>query len=326
VRRVATFIAKLGTVGLWLALLMGLAGQWAWPLELFANFRVQYAVLLFGCMAIALAVRQFKWALAAAVSAVLTTTSVFLYIGWPNAAPILRESADTFRLITFNVWFRNQDLRPLARYLEASGADAVVLLELDAPRAVQLRKLLPSYRYSQIGNEPHGAVMLSRWPLFDQRFESLCVGCASIARARLDWHGQQLTLLGVHLHWPLGPSVARLRGEELQGLAQLVGSTTQGAILLGGDFNLTPWSRYFRQFVASSGLRDCAQLQGWNPTWPRSPAVLGIRIDQCFASAAWRTLDVRVGPHLGSDHLPNVVDLRLAPSSARQSLAHASTN
>jgi endonuclease/exonuclease/phosphatase (EEP) superfamily protein YafD len=84
--------------------------------------------------------------------------------------------------------------------------------------------------------------------------------------------------------------------------------------LLGGDFNLTPWSRYFTQFVANSGLVDCARQQGWNPTWPRSPKVLGIRIDQCFASDGWRTIDVSVGPRLGSDHLPNIVDLRLAGS------------
>ena len=315
-RSATAFIAKLGTVGLTLALLAGWAGRWAWPLELFANFRVQYAVLLLGCMAILLVVRQFKWALATAVVCLLSATTVLRYTGWPNSVSSEHTSVDTFRFITFNVWFRNRDLQPIANYLDASGADAVVLLELDAPEAQRLRKLLRSYPFAQIGNTPHGAVIFSRWPLFEQRFESLCAGCVSIARARLDWRGQQLTLLGAHLHWPLGAAVARLRAEELQALAQLVSTSTQGPTLLGGDFNLTPWSGYFTQFTSSSGLSDCARRQGWNPTWPRSPAVLRIRIDQCFASSAWQTIGVSVGPELGSDHLPNVVDLRLATSGA----------
>jgi endonuclease/exonuclease/phosphatase (EEP) superfamily protein YafD len=309
-------LAKLGALALATALLLGWVGRWAWPFELFANFRVQYAALLFPCAAILLALKQYKWGLGTALGAILTAASVFAYAGWPDSAQAGRDPA-AFRLITFNVWFRNTDLRRLATYLEQSAADAAVLLELDRSSALQLRQLLPSYGFSQIGSEPHGAVIFSRWPLRDQAFESLCAGCVSIASARLDWQGRTINLLGAHLHWPIGPTAARLRARELQGLAQLV--RQRGVVtLLGGDFNLTPWSRYFDDFLDGSGLQDCAKHQGWKPTWPRAAPLLGIRIDHCFASPGWQTVRVSVGPPLGSDHLPNVVDLTL-PAPDRRS-------
>jgi endonuclease/exonuclease/phosphatase (EEP) superfamily protein YafD len=302
-------LAKLGALALAVASLLGWAGRWAWPFELFANFRVQYAVLFFAVAALLLALKHYQWALGTALAAILTAASVFAYAGWPQSVPTLRDPA-AFRLVTFNVWFRNTDLRRVATYLEQSAADAVVLLELDRPKALQLRALLPSYGFAQIGNEPHGAVIFSRWPLLEQRFESLCTGCVSIASARLDWRGRQIDLIGAHLHWPIGAAAAGLRARELQGLAQ-VSRQRAAATLLGGDFNLTPWSRYFSEFVGSSGLVDCAERQGWKPTWPRASRLLGIRIDHCFASREWRTVQVSVGPPLGSDHLPNVVDLTL---------------
>lgn len=310
-----SWIAKAGTVATCFGLLCGLLGKLAWPLELFANFRVQYTVLLAICAFALLLSRQFRWALAATVAAAYCATSIVAHTGWPWPVAAVRES-NTFRLVTFNVWFRNQDLARVASYLERTRADVVVLLELSAPRAHVLAQMLPSYPHAHIDTAEHGAVIFSRWPIAEQRFEPLCAGCTRIARVDLDWRGERVTVLGAHLHWPIGPRDSKLRGAELAALTALAHSQT-GPTLLGGDFNLTPWSRYFDAFVAGSGLTDCARGQGWKPTWPSAPAALWIRIDQCFASTNWQTRAVMVGPDLGSDHLPNIVDLALTGSVPR---------
>lgn len=78
-----------------------------------------------------------------------------------------------------------------------------------------------------------------------------------------------------------------------------------------GDFNITPWSPHFRAFIEASGLSDCAIGHGLDPTWPSQLLALGIRIDHCFKSPHWRTLDARVGPSVDSDHRPMLVDLQL---------------
>jgi endonuclease/exonuclease/phosphatase (EEP) superfamily protein YafD len=38
-----------------------------------------------------------------------------------------------------------------------------------------------------------------------------------------------------------------------------------------------------------------------------------MRIDHCWVSHHWRSVDVRLGPSTGSDHLPLIVDLAWAP-------------
>lgn len=305
-----SWAAKAGIAATSLGLLCGLFGELAWPLELFANFRVQYAVLLAGLALCLLLLRQWRWAFVALVLAGYCAASVASHTGWPWPYVGAREPG-SFRLVTFNVWYRNQELERVATYLEQTGADAVVLLELSPQRAHLLAELLPSYPHVQIDTAAHGAVIFSRWPILEQRFEPLCAGCTRIARAALAWRETQVTLLGAHLHWPIGPVAAKLRSAELGALAQLA-RLQNGPTLLGGDFNLTPWSRYFDAFVADSGLADCARGHGWKPTWPQRPAALWIRIDQCFASSHWQTQAVMVGPNLGSDHLPNVVDVTLA--------------
>jgi endonuclease/exonuclease/phosphatase (EEP) superfamily protein YafD len=310
-----TRTGKFVTVASALGLLCGYGGQLAWPLELFANFRVQYGIAFVVGGACLLAARNFRWGLFALSSAAFCMISVLVQAGWPwSNIPILTPAdasrRATFRLVYFNTWFRNQDLTRTAAYLERVGADAVILLELNAGAARRLQALLPSYRFAHIDTEPHGAVFFSRWPLADQQFWPLCSQCTRMARATLYWRGQAITLLGAHLHWPIGPQAATLRRAELQALARLARSQPQ-ATLLAGDFNLTPWSLYFDEFLEGSALADCGRGRGLLPTWPAQLASFGIRIDHCFASQDWQTAGIGVGPELGSDHLPSVVDLTL---------------
>ena len=89
---------------------------------------------------------------------------------------------------------------------------------------------------------------------------------------------------------------------------------TSEPLIVAGDFNVTPWSRHFRTALERSGLNDCAAGHGLAPSWPSQFPPLGIRIDHCWASHHWRSIDVRLGPSHGSDHLPLIADLALAAS------------
>jgi endonuclease/exonuclease/phosphatase (EEP) superfamily protein YafD len=115
-------------------------------------------------------------------------------------------------------------------------------------------------------------------------------------------------LLGVHLHWPLSGWSSRLRNEELRSIAAWA-REQQDPVLVAGDFNITPWSAHFAELLSRSGLRDCAQGEGLRGSWPAQLPLFRIRIDHCLASAHFRTVEVRVGPMLRSDHLPVSADL-----------------
>lgn len=304
-------------IGGWLGLLVGFAGRWAWPLDLFSHFRIQYAVVLaLACVALAL-LRRPRIAVIALVGAVLAAASIVPYTGWQSqsaqaALTAQDEFQGEFRFVTFNVFYRNRNLAGIADYLQHVDADAVALQELEPPQARQLEALLlPSYPHvSAPAQNPYGAIIFSRWPIAYGETIQLVPGGARIAKTTIDWRGHPVTLIAAHLHWPIGSRNSHLRNAELQQLA-LLAKTIQGPLLIGGDFNVTPWSQNFREAIDESGLQDCSQGQGLIATWPTFFALASIQIDHCLASGDWRVISVRTGPSLGSDHYPVINDFEL---------------
>lgn len=307
--RIAGKLAIFAAIGAWLGFLAGFAGRWAWPLDLFAHFRIQYAVVLALACVTLLLLRRPRVAAVALTGAIATTASVIAYTGW-HLQPAQAASRD-FRFVTFNVFYRNRNLAGIANYLRRIDADVVALQELEAPQALQLAALLPSYPHvSAQAQSRYGAIIFSRWPITTDETIELVPGGARVEKTVIDWRGRPVTLIGAHLHWPIYPRTAHLRNAELHELAQLARSI-DGPLLVGGDFNITPWSPNFRDAVAESGLQDCAHGQGLVTTWPTFFAPASIRIDHCLASEDWRVVAMRTGPGLGSDHYPVVNDFEL---------------
>ena len=77
-----------------------------------------------------------------------------------------------------------------------------------------------------------------------------------------------------------------------------------------GDFNCAPWSPHFRRLCGGAKLRDAARGSGFAPTWYPSRVPIGIPIDHVLVGPAVAVEEHRVGPALGSDHRPVLVDLR----------------
>lgn len=298
------------TLALWLGFLAGYAGRWFWVLDLFAHFRVQYAVLFALAATVLLFAHRPLAAGLAVAGALLIAVSILRYTGW-HSQPA-QAAAREFRFVTFNQYFSNQDYAGIGSYLEQGGADVVAMQEVKSREAaLQLAAHLPSYPHVYANAwYPYGAVIYSRWPISAAETIQLVPGGARVAKTTLDWRGSPVTVIGAHLHWPIGANNVRLRNAELERLSQLA-REIDAPLLIGGDFNITQWSPNFRDVLAASGLQDCARGQGLVTTWPSYFAPLSIRIDHCLASDDWRVVSVQRGPNLGSDHYPTVNDFEL---------------
>jgi endonuclease/exonuclease/phosphatase (EEP) superfamily protein YafD len=301
-------LAIASLITLWCALLAAMLGRYAWPLDLFANFRVQYTLLFLIVAILLFALRAPLLGAAAVAGAVLGAIPVVSYMGVPTAQA--EAGSARFRVVAFNTWFRNHDYAAIGRFLEQTQADVIVIEERDRDEGeLRIANYLRSYPHSFNDRLRHGAIVFARWPIVSA--ESLALADSPgvrAARVTLDWNGTPVTVLGVHLHWPLGPKSSRLRNAELAGLASFAAAHQQ-PLIVAGDFNVTPWSHHFRATLDRSGLSDCAAGHGLAPSWPSQFPPLGIRIDHCWASRHWRSVDVRMGPALGSDHHPLIADL-----------------
>jgi endonuclease/exonuclease/phosphatase (EEP) superfamily protein YafD len=129
-------------------------------------------------------------------------------------------------------------------------------------------------------------------------------------------------LIATHPLPPVSAENAVMRDEQLQSAGEFAVSLAAPTVL-AGDLNTTSWSPCFQDLLAVSGLRDSRRGFGVQPTWPGWLARLGIPIDHVLVSPEIRVVRRTVGPHIGSDHRPVVIDLVVPARSepAKRNLA-----
>lgn len=303
-------MAAIAVILLWLATAAGLLGTYWWVLDLLSHFKVHVAALFLACCVLLAGLRHWVWAALAMGGVVLNGYSVVPVTLLPP--PHVEASGPHFRVVSLNVEKGNRQLDEVADFLNRSGADAIVLQEIDADKALDFRLALPAFPYSYVeaARQQYGVVVLSRLPIVLAEVVELTPGGSRAARVRIEKEGSSVTLVGAHLPWPLRRRTVGLRDRGLVGLSRLLAST-EGPLIAVGDLNTTAWSGHFRRFLIASRLENCAQGLGLVPTWPAGAHLIGIRIDHCLRSGDIAVVGVRRGPDVGSDHYPAITDLRL---------------
>jgi len=297
------------------ASLLAFGARWHWFLDILANFRVQYALYLLVSVVLFLLCRNVRWAGISAVAAALNLWIIYPYIiPLPDSADEAAKQGLPFRLMNINVLSSNQRCNDVEGYLREMDADFVFVLEV-SPQWQQsleaLRDLYPHQKNEiQVGN--FGISLLSKKPFQKVVVSEYTPSIASI-EAVVAIEGKRVRLIGTHPYPPINGKVSRLRNHHMQKLAERIAVvSTETETIVAGDFNMTPWSPHFRDFLAIAQLEDSAKGRGVKPTWYALPSFcFGVPIDHiCFSSGV--NIDERgVGPDLGSDHRPVWVDFRI---------------
>jgi endonuclease/exonuclease/phosphatase (EEP) superfamily protein YafD len=119
-----------------------------------------------------------------------------------------------------------------------------------------------------------------------------------------------------------------VRGTDSTGLWK-AGNTAAGALarrvhelanesrvpaLLSGDFNGGPLSARGHAIVADGHWSHARRPGPFSGTWPsRLPAPLRLQPDQVFVSEGVKIINANIGPDVGSDHRPIIIDLVVLP-------------
>ena len=82
-------------------------------------------------------------------------------------------------------------------------------------------------------------------------------------------------------------------------------------LVVAGDFNVTPYSPYFRDWLAASGLTDSRRGRTLSVSWPATLPWFGIPIDHVAVNDGFTIVSHRRLPDFGSDHYGVVVELAL---------------
>ncbi len=188
----------------------------------------------------------------------------------------------------------------------------IVLEEINETWVRQLTRLRADYPFGRWHprEDNFGIALLSRISL--DRVEIRQIGQAGVPSvvAHLTLGDRPVTLIGTHPLPPSGPVYASRRDEQLRALNAFVRSL-RGEVIMMGDLNTTSWSPVFRRFVRTAGLRDSREGFGCQPTWPVGLPILRIPIDHCLVSSGIIVHNRWVGPDVGADHFPVLVDFSL---------------
>ncbi len=293
------------------ALLALLADRW-WAFDVVANFAVQLCLALLA--GILFCLWQRRWLPA------LVSLPVLLVTLWPIAGyylPVQPAQAATgpatLRVMTLNLWGRNDRIDLVEALVKAEQPDVIALSEVTPAWRTRLAALQADYPFQHQAAPWTGSdlLLLSRLPLTDLAVARLGVGKRSTLLATVcppAAGGRCLDIVTVHLERPEGRVLARVRDTHLHEMARIVRASADRTVVLG-DFNMTPWSPYFRQFLSDAGLADSARGRGVAPTWFSRWLPFGLPIDQVLVGPAIAVAERHVGADVGSDHLPVIADL-----------------
>ena len=289
--------------------LAGFLGVWWWVFDLLGHFRVQYLVALLILVPIyGLGARRIRLAVAGGFALLNLVLIVPLYVR-PRLA---HASGAEQRILLANVLTQNRDRRRLSAWIDETSPDYIALLEVDETWLEDLNLTARGYPYAvtRPRGDNFGIALYSRFPLEHSEIKNFgSYGVPSIV-SRLTVGEIPLTFIVTH---PIPPKRARfhqLRNDHMDEIARYA-SRLDGVVILVGDLNITSWSPFFRDWLTAGDLRDSRRGFGIQPTWPANRPLFRIPIDHALVSPGVVVHQHRVGPEIGSDHLPVLMDFSL---------------
>lgn len=242
-------------------------------------------------------------------------TGAFGRTGRPDADT---QAAEPLRLLYANIDIHNPNTDSLQALVRLERPHVFALSENGKHWEEGLAWARTDYRWHHvIWRDDHWAVALfSRIPLETTIVHEAPTTFIPTIQGNLEWHSHPLAVVTSHPLPPRGAAQFALRNEHLEWLAGLVRDAERPAVLLG-DLNTTDAEGVFHDLLANSGLRDSRRGFGWQPSWHAALPWLGIPLDHALVPAGWHVVARRLGPFIGSDHLPVILEITPDPNSRR---------
>lgn len=291
------------------------AGGLVWWLDVLANFRAQYVVALvvLGTVLL-LSPRWRRYGYVVLAAAVVNLAVVApLYLGSPGTAS---GGVPPIRVVSFNLLSTNEEYNEVIEYIRSTDADLVLLHEASRPWEVALESAGLDYEIIRARSEDliFGTLVLAR-----DEIEATSFGFAATEPRAIDMDYRpdgwpvSLQILSVHPLAPTNEERAGLRNAQT-GFAREWAVEQEGPRVVVGDFNSTPWSAPFRDLVRGADLSNSQIGYGLQPSFPAdSLPLLRVPIDHLVHGSDIVVIDRRLGPSMGSDHFPLIVDLTYSP-------------
>jgi endonuclease/exonuclease/phosphatase (EEP) superfamily protein YafD len=295
-----------------------------WRLDLFTHFREPALALSLAALAAMVPIRR---GLAVGLGLLALWQAWGLSTcWWPNPVPPDLQSSARLRVLEANVLFANDNRDGLIALVRRERPDVLGLIEVTGDWIDGLEPIRSEYPYRYDYPAIEKGTGLSLWlkarPSSVEWINPLTEGGIPVIHAVIDFAGKPRHLWLVHLVSPLQRPPQLKPGREVDVLADRI-QRHGGSTVVLGDFNSTDGSPHFGRFLERSGLRDSRLGFGRQGSWP-SWSPYRIAIDHAFLSPDLAVARRRLGPSIGSDHLPMLLEVAPAASPETKDAVHSS--
>lgn len=309
--RLLLFLTALVT----LVSLLPLGARWSWTLELTTHFRVQYLAVTAAMLAILLLRRHWTACGVLVAAAVVSAAPVLPYLPL-TTAPQASSVAAPLKIATVNVSYLPFLAKRFLEIVRATSPDVLVLQELTPHAERVLADLDGEFPYHRKfpADGAYGIGLWSRFPI--ESSATFALGRVPAIEARLEGPYGPFNVIGVHLRAPTTPRRAEARNQELRELAARSAAVDE-PLIVAGDFNVTPYSPYFRDWLKASGLTDSRRGRTLSASWPTTLPWFGIPIDHVAVNDGFTVLSHSRLPNFESDHFGVLVELAFREAEQR---------
>ena len=286
--------------------LLAYLGRFSWVLDNLASFRPQ---LTAGLAIAGLFLLLGRWPKMAALIAVValinaaTLLPLFISVGTAPGPPDVR-------ILSFNLLSDNKHFDEVIEFIRSTDADLVVLHEASLPweEAIAEADLDYAMTITRHPEDIFGSLVLAPTGAMVESF-GFRIADPRAVEIKLP---AGLSVLAIHPISPSSPRRAGLRDQQLALAGDWVKEQLSPVVVVG-DFNAGPFSYAYRNLRRETGLADSIRGYGLETTYPAQAwPIVRVSIDHLLYSEGVEIVDRTLGPSLGSDHFPLLVDLSLS--------------
>lgn len=293
-----------------------LLARFHWLADLFSHFVHQYIIGAFALGVLFCFYKKWKLVALMALIAILNLAELRPHFSSPPSG-----QAIAVKIMQYNrlyMQFTHDDLKD---FLLKNAPDIVILQEANASLAKMTLGISDIYPYQirEPDNGAFGMIVMSRHLLSEAKKESLAgpVFKNFYLRANVQIPGikDPLTLYALHTLPPMAQDEWRQRNFELEQTAQAIAAEKNANIIFAGDWNITPFSPFYRDIISVTGLKSDFPRFFSVPTWPAEFKIFPFQIplDHILHSDKLIPSSKKRLPPMGSDHYPLLAEFSIIP-------------
>ncbi|PCJ19533.1 MAG: hypothetical protein COB02_07245 [Candidatus Cloacimonadota bacterium] len=278
-------------------LFLSFFGNYFHVFELLTHFTFQYVFLFLMSFVFFALCKDKKWISISCIGLFICLIDV---IPWylPSNNLVKTHKMDVF---IANVNTANYNYQKVIEQIKNKDAQIVGLVEVSIiwlDKIKEIESIYP-YHYKYPRGDNFGLALYSKHPILDPSIVFFGKSMAPSIVATIK-HKKDLKFILTHTLPPISKNYAKRRNDHLKDMAKY--SKDKLKLIIGGDFNLTMYSKDYKNFISTSGLKNSRKGFGILPSW--GPFLLSIPIDHLLTSKDFNTNKIEILEDNGSDHYP----------------------